>query len=153
MIPRRTLTIPLSLHKIKTNALIDSGALGFYIDIRFVKKYNLLIKKLFKPITVRNVDNTENIAGQITHYAPLEYTVLGKTRVADFCVTHLGKQAVILGLTWLEDENPDINWRTREIKWRDEPTRRNIYAKLQEEWEQTNELMVSFIKGQATDEA
>src|SRR6266446_9933203 len=33
-------------------------------------------------------------------------------------ISGLGKQKIILGLPWLRKENPDINWKTGEIKWR-----------------------------------
>jgi hypothetical protein len=33
-----------------------------------------------------------------------------------FAVTSLGKQDVILGLTWLREHNPKIDWETAEVK-------------------------------------
>ena len=36
-------------------------------------------------------------------------------------VTGLGKQKIILGFPWLNDENPDINWKNGEFKWRPRP--------------------------------
>ena len=36
-------------------------------------------------------------------------------------VTGLGKQKIILGFPWLNDENPDINWKNGEFKWRSRP--------------------------------
>jgi len=35
-------------------------------------------------------------------------------------VTGLGKQEIILGLPWLKEENPDINWRKGTLTWREE---------------------------------
>ena len=32
-------------------------------------------------------------------------------------VTGLGKQKIILGFPWLNDKNPDINWKNEEFKW------------------------------------
>src|SRR3979490_384680 len=32
-----------------------------------------------------------------------------------FAVTNLGKQDLILGYTWLEEHNPEIDWQTRKI--------------------------------------
>ena len=32
-------------------------------------------------------------------------------------ITGLGKQKVLLGFTWLQKENPDIDWKQRKIKW------------------------------------
>ena len=71
---------------------------------------------------------------------------------ARFHITMLGKQDVILGLPWLEEENPLIDWRRRTIQWAAEP-RRNIYALFNQELEEpTPELVISFIQGKATDE-
>ena len=33
-------------------------------------------------------------------------------------VTGLGNQRIILGFPWLNECNPDINWKTGEFKWR-----------------------------------
>ena len=33
-------------------------------------------------------------------------------------ITGLGKQKIILGFPWLNEHNPDINWRTGEFSWR-----------------------------------
>ncbi len=34
---------------------------------------------------------------------------------AVFAVTNLGKQDMILGLTWLREHNPEVDWKTGEI--------------------------------------
>ncbi len=33
-------------------------------------------------------------------------------------VTGLGKQKIILGFPWLQDENPTVDWKTGEIQWK-----------------------------------
>jgi len=33
-------------------------------------------------------------------------------------VTGLGRQKVILGFPWLRDENPDVDWKMGEIRWK-----------------------------------
>ena len=37
-------------------------------------------------------------------------------------VTGLGKQKIILGFSWLQEANPDINWQNGHINWRTEQT-------------------------------
>ena len=32
-----------------------------------------------------------------------------------FAATSLGEQHIILGFTWLQEHNPEINWRTWEV--------------------------------------
>ncbi|THH07106.1 hypothetical protein EW145_g3606 [Phellinidium pouzarii] len=51
-----------------SNALIDSGAEGKFIDSKFVAKHRIPVRKLVKPIPVHNVDGTPNQNGTITHY-------------------------------------------------------------------------------------
>jgi hypothetical protein len=44
-----------------------------------------------------------------------------KTR---FYITGLGKQKVILGFPWLRDENPDVDWKTGKIRWKEAERRK-----------------------------
>ena len=53
---------------VSTQALIDSGAEGQFIDLDFAKLHRIPLHKLDTPIPVRNVDNTPNSRGPITHY-------------------------------------------------------------------------------------
>src|SRR5258705_9095935 len=69
---------------------------------------------------------------------------------AVFYVTHLGKQAIILGLPWLEWED-DISWKKRTLKWKPEETR-VITAEEDSFYDPTFNLAISFIKGEATEE-
>jgi hypothetical protein len=52
-----------------TQALIDCGATGCFIDIEWVKLNNVPICPLSKPIPVYNVDGTANDASMITDIA------------------------------------------------------------------------------------
>jgi hypothetical protein len=75
-----------------TQALIDCGATGCFIDIEWAKLNSIPTCPLTKPIPVYNVDGTTNDAGMITDIADiiLRYKKhLGHTQLA---VTCLGKQ-------------------------------------------------------------
>ena len=104
------------------------------------------------PIPVRNVDGTPNIAGRIEKTAEIDFEVCGRRRRALFYITTLGKQAIILGLPWLIEENPLIDWKHRTLQWRISKAH-NIYALVQERYEPTNDLVISFIQGEAMEEA
>ena len=41
--------------------------------------------------------------------------VNGHSKQANFAVTNLGKQNLILVFTWLQKHNPEINWQTQKI--------------------------------------
>ena len=95
---------------VSTHALIDSGAEGQFIDVNFAKKNKLPLFPLKRPIPVRNVDNTLNSQGPITHCTWRTTYFNGKRIFTRFLITALGKQEVILGLPWLRKYNPVINW-------------------------------------------
>ena len=63
--------IPIQLkvqgENISTEALIDSGAEGQFIDIEFSKQHKFKLIPLKHPIPVRNIDNTPNSQGPIRH--------------------------------------------------------------------------------------
>ena len=101
---------------VETTALIDSGAGGQFIDQNFAKNFE--VKKLEKPLKAYNVDGTENKQGTIKNYVDLKFKIGTKTFTEQFMVTGLGKQKVILGFTWLNKHNPDINWKTGRINWK-----------------------------------
>ena len=103
----------------ETNALIDSGAQGLFIDESIVELKDA--RKLAKPIKVRNVDGTPNHGGSITHEILLSYKIGGQNFIEWFNITDLGDQTMILGIPWLQAHNPTINWREKTIILPDEP--------------------------------
>ena len=48
-------------------ALLDSGAIGLFMDTTFTKEKGFKMEKLKKPLLVRNVDGTTNAEGAIMH--------------------------------------------------------------------------------------
>ncbi|KAI5117979.1 hypothetical protein M0805_007797 [Coniferiporia weirii] len=62
------ITIIMHDQNISTNALIDSGAEGKFIDTKFVIKHRIPTKPLTHPIHVRNVDGTPNQHSTITRF-------------------------------------------------------------------------------------
>jgi hypothetical protein len=108
--------------------------------------------ELLFPLKIRDVDNTENIAGQIKEKIGLDFIILGRKMKAVFYVTTLGKQVIILGLPWLESADPDIHWKNRMLRWRhpqDESISESSKSPL---YEPTYHLAISYIKGAATKE-
>jgi hypothetical protein len=92
-----------------TQALIDCGATGFFIDIEWVKLNNVPTCPLTKPIPVYNVDGTANDAGAITDIAYVILRYENHSERTQLAVTRLGKQSLILGYNWLCNHNPEIN--------------------------------------------
>jgi len=73
--PLREVTVKIGLERvdmqegIMVEALLDSGATGLVMSSKFAKKQEFKLKKLEKPIHIRNVDELLNKEG------PIENTV------------------------------------------------------------------------------
>src|ERR1700733_1281847 len=97
-------------------ALIDCGATGLFIETDYVRTNGIATRALSQPIPVYNVDGTPNEAGAIREVVTVVLQYGGHKERATFAVTKLGNQDMILGYTWLEEHNPEINWRTKEVE-------------------------------------
>ncbi|KIL53796.1 hypothetical protein M378DRAFT_40948, partial [Amanita muscaria Koide BX008] len=63
----------------------------------------------------RNVDGSNNQAGHITHETRIQFR-LGNKEFDEWCyITKLGDQDIILGMPWLKNHNPLIDWRRQTI--------------------------------------
>ena len=118
----KSLTVKVSLQStdtaevFATPALVDCGTTGQFIDQEYVRKHRLTTRKLVRNIPVFNVDGTRNEAGSIKEVVDVILRFEDHTERTTFAVTSLGSQAVILGFTWLEEHNPEIDWQTRKVK-------------------------------------
>jgi hypothetical protein len=98
-----------------TQALIDCGATGCFIDIEWAKLNNVPTHPLTNPIPVYNVDGTANNTGAITDIADIILHYETHSEHTQLAVTRLGKQSLILGYNWLCNHNPEINWQTKDV--------------------------------------
>jgi len=106
--------MPFDLYSAKgkkeERALVDSGATANFVDYKTVKRLGLGSKKLEQVRTVKNIDGTLNVAGNITHACDLLISHGRKQERTRFFVTNLGGDRFILGYPWLVTFNPEINW-------------------------------------------
>ena len=102
--------------RIMVEALLDSGATGLVMSSEFAKKQGFKLKKLERPMNVRNVDGSLNKEGPIENTVEVNiyYQEHRKRTVID--VIGGQKWTVILGMLWLAHYNPEIDWRTGEVK-------------------------------------
>ena len=133
-----TMQIPVQLivpsHMMKavdTRALIDSGASISCIDWGFVRKQRIHTQRLKTPIQARNMDTSVNSKGVIRFSTTLFLNIGGITRQITLYVMNLGNENVILGLPWLKDVNPVINWTQKMLS-------------IKESLDQSQELFCSF---------
>ena len=122
-ITANAISLPIEIKKsehesVKTLALIDSGAGGKFINRKYAEQLGLPIRTLKKLIMARNIDRTLNKTRTITSYVELKVKIDRRIMDEQLLVTGLGNQRIILGFPWLNEYNPDINWKTGEFKWR-----------------------------------
>ena len=91
--------------------LIDSGATENFLDKATWERMDIGSHETAKPITVYNVDRTENSQGKITHYCWLRIFYVGKQKLQRFYIASLGKESIILGYPFLYVFNPTIDWQ------------------------------------------
>ena len=109
-------TIKNKCQNVETLALIDSRAGGQFIHQDYVEQLGLFTQPLKKAITAQNVDGTSNKTGTINSYVDLTMEIDGKITDTQLLVTGLGSQKIILGFPWLNEHNPDIDWKTGTFK-------------------------------------
>jgi hypothetical protein len=97
-------------------ALLDCRATGLFINSNFVRMKNLKMKRLHQPVNVYNVDGTPNEAGKVSKVWETVLRYCDHSEHVIFAVTCLGKQNIILGLDWLREHNPEVDWQMNKVK-------------------------------------
>jgi len=101
---------------IMVKALLDSGVTEMFINKKMAAKHGFRLQKLKRPVAVRNVNGTNNSGGAITHQVKVNMYYKSHVERIRMDVCDLGKTDVILGMPWLQAHNPEINWKTGEVK-------------------------------------
>jgi len=118
----REVTVKIGLERIDTQegimveALLDSGATGLAMSSKFTKKQCFKLKKLERPIQVRNVDRSFNKEGPIENMVEVNIYYQGHRERIEIDVIGGQKWKVILGMPWLARYNLEIDWRTGKVK-------------------------------------
>ena len=102
--------------RIIVEALLDSGATGLVISLDFAKKQGFKLKKLEKPMNVRNMDESLNKEGPIENMVEVNIYYQKHRERTEINVIRRQKWMVILEMLWLACHNPEIDWRTEEVK-------------------------------------
>jgi len=118
----REVMVKIGLERIDTQeevtveALLDSGATGLVMSSEFAKKQRFKLKKLERPVNVRNVDGSFNKEGPIENTVEVNIYYQRHRERTEIDVIGGQKWMVILGMLWLAHHNPEIDWRTGEVK-------------------------------------
>ena len=95
---------------------MDSGATELVMSSEFAKKQWFKLKKLERPMNVRNINRSLNKEGPIEHTVEVNICYQGHRERTEIDVIRGQKLTVILGMSWLARYNPEIDWKTREVK-------------------------------------
>jgi len=120
--PLREVTVKIGLERIDTQegitmeVLLDSGATGLVMSSEFTRKQGFKLKRLERPMHVRNVDGSLNKEGPIEHTVEVNTYYQGHWEKTEIDVIREQKWTVILGMLWLACHNPEIDWKTGEVK-------------------------------------
>src|SRR6266446_4080501 len=109
------LTSPTSLASITTSALLDSGATGMFINQDFMWRHWLETTPLPQPVLLHNMDGSANEHGSIMEEVHTLLRFGQHSERAQFAVTNLGRQSVIIGHPWLLHHNPEVDWATQKV--------------------------------------
>ena len=101
---------------ITVEALLDSGATGLVMSSEFAKKQGFKLKRLERPMNIRNVNGSLNKEGPIENTMEMNIYYQGHRERTEIDVIREQKWIVILGMPWLAYHNPEIDWRTGEVK-------------------------------------
>ena len=101
---------------ITVEALLDSGATGLVMSSEFAKKQGFKLKKLEMPMNIRNVNRSLNKEEPIEHMVEVNIYYQEHRERTERDVIRGQKWTVILGMPWLACHNPEIDWRTGEVK-------------------------------------
>ena len=100
---------------VETQILLDSGAKELSMNQTFVEKNQIPTIPLLKLIIPQKIDGTTNQSGRITHCTWAHIIFDDQQLLTRFLITNTRKSDVLLGLAWLKEHNPTINWKTGRI--------------------------------------
>src|SRR6266705_1851368 len=114
-----------TMEESSTEALVDTGATRDFINQDFITRAKLPTHKLSQPIPVYNVDGTSNEAGSIHKVVDVIMTYNQNSERILLAVTQLGKQSMILGFTWLDKHNLEIDFKAERSAKKEDTARIN----------------------------
>ena len=120
---------------INTPVLLDCGAEGNFMHPQYAQKHNVHLYPLSHPIIPRNVDGSINQAGKIPHFTHIRTKIGKDPYLIWLLVTNIGKHNIILGLPWLREYNPVIDWKKGTMTM-PERTRKAYQDHYEDKWNQ-----------------
>jgi len=118
----REVMVKIGLERIDTQegvtveTLLDSSITGLVMSSEFARKQGFKLKKIERSIYVRNVNGILNKKGLIENTVEVNIYYQGHRKRTEIDVIGGQKWNIILEMPWLAHHNPEIDWRTGEVK-------------------------------------
>jgi len=118
----REITMKIGLERIDTQegitveALLDSRVMGLVMSSEFARKQGFKLKKLERPMNVRNMDGSLNKEEPIEHTVEVNIYYQDHRERMEIDVIGGQKCMVILEMPWLACYNSEIDWRMGKVK-------------------------------------
>ena len=97
-------------------ALLDSRATELVISSEFARKQVFKLKKIGRPIYIRNMNGTLNKEKLIEYTVEVNIYYQKHRKRTEIDTIEGQKQSVILGMPWLAHYNTEIDWKIGEVK-------------------------------------
>jgi hypothetical protein len=96
-------------------SLINSAATANFISPAIIEQFCIPKISLATPRNICMLDGSLPKTGKVWHKVLLKFTSQGVPSSAEFLVCPLSDNQAILGMPWLKDQNPDIDWKEQRI--------------------------------------
>ncbi|KAH9006726.1 hypothetical protein EDB84DRAFT_1258636, partial [Lactarius hengduanensis] len=95
--------------------LVDTGSTDCHINPEYAEELGFARVALKESKQLRNVDSSLNSGGPLTHYTPLTIRANGIERTLPFYLSNIGSSMIVLGIDYMQEFAPPIDWRTTSI--------------------------------------
>jgi len=102
--------------KVTVKVLLNSGVMRFVMGSEFVRKQEFKLKKIKRLIYIRNVDGSFNKEEPIEYIVEVNIYYQRHRKRTKINVIGGQKWSIILRILWLVCYNPEIDWKTKEVK-------------------------------------
>jgi len=101
--------------------MIDSGAIEYFIEEEFCNKHGITMIKAKSPREIFLPDRKPSVMGRVTPITKVSIDISSHRKLATFQVANLQSPEVILGMAWLREHNPTIDWNEKQLRFNSEP--------------------------------
>ena len=105
---------------VKVNTMVDSGATEDFIDQGLCHKYGIRTTRIESPRMIYLADGKQSDMGPVTHIAKVPMKIGSHHEQATFQVANLNNHEAVLGMPWLREHSPTINWANHKVTFSSE---------------------------------